>query len=135
MVDVLWQRGDHPAAIALEELWNELATTRRFALLCGYHLDIFDFDVQRSAMPEIVRTHTHPRPAADTARLATAVDRALLEIVGSLRAGQIYLTVADEIPRTKLPRAQAVLMWLSERDAPNATRVLDRARMHYGALR
>ena len=27
MVDVLWRRGQAPAAIALEELWNELAAT------------------------------------------------------------------------------------------------------------
>jgi hypothetical protein len=36
MVDVLWQQGRFDAAVQLELLWNELATTHRFSLLCGY---------------------------------------------------------------------------------------------------
>lgn len=36
MVDLLWQRGDAPAALRLEELWNELAERIPFTLLCVY---------------------------------------------------------------------------------------------------
>jgi hypothetical protein len=36
MVSLLWQRGETDAAIALEELWNELMGTHPVALLCGY---------------------------------------------------------------------------------------------------
>jgi MEDS: MEthanogen/methylotroph, DcmR Sensory domain len=131
MVDVLAQRGQKAAAIELEELWNSLLETRRVALLCGYELDVFDLDTQTSALPEIVRTHTHPRPVADTARLAGAVHDALTEVLGPDAAAWIYLKVAEEVPRTSLPRAQAVLMWLS-RDRPGtARRVLGRARTLY----
>jgi MEDS: MEthanogen/methylotroph, DcmR Sensory domain len=135
MVDVLWQRGEKPGAIALEELWNELAATRRFALLCGYHLDVFDLEVQAEALPDIVRAHTHPRTAVDSSTFAAAVDLALTEIVGSRQAGETYLQVAEHVPRTELPRPQAVLTWLSGQDAPTAKRVLDRARRHYNELR
>lgn len=135
MVDLLWKQGNEAGAIALEELWNELAESRRFALLCGYPLDIFDIDVQRSALPEIIRVHTHPRPAADTSRLAAAVDRALAEVVGPFAAGQIYLQVAEQVPRSELPRAQAVLMWLSRRQTETAQQVLERVRTHYACLR
>jgi hypothetical protein len=41
MVDVLWQRGEHHAAIRLEVLWNELAHTQAFSLLCGYAMGHF----------------------------------------------------------------------------------------------
>ena len=75
MVDLLFQRGQQATAIALEELWNRALESRRCALLCGYELDVFDLDTQTSALPEIIRTHTHPRPVADTARLAAAVHR------------------------------------------------------------
>ena len=133
MVDVLSQRGQGAAAVALEELWNELFETRRFALLCAYELDVFDLDAQTTALPEIVRTHTHPRPVADTARLAAAVHETLTDVLGSDAAARIYLRVAEEVPRTALPRAQAVLMWLS-RDQPEiARRVLQRARVRYAA--
>lgn len=135
MVDLLWKQGNEAGAIALEELWNELAKTRRFALLCGYHLDIFDIDVQTSALPEIIRVHTHPRSAADTSRLAAAVDKALAEVLGPFEAGEVYLKVAEDVPRTQLPRAQAVLTWLSQNQSKHARQILDRVRAHYVSLR
>ncbi len=35
MVDLLWKDGISGAAIKLEMLWNHLANTRDFSLLCG----------------------------------------------------------------------------------------------------
>ena len=131
MVDLLFQRGQEGAAIALEELWNGLLETRRLALLCAYELDVFDLHAQTSALPEIVRTHTHQRPVADTGRLAAAVHETLTQVVGSAAAAHIYLKVAEEVPRTALPRAQAVLMWLSRHQPAIAQRVLQGARARY----
>jgi hypothetical protein len=131
MVDLLFQRGREPAAIALEELWNGLFHTRRFALLCAYELDVFDLDTQASALPEICRTHTHPRPVADTARLAAAVHATLTDVLGADAAARIYLRVAEEVPRTALPRAQAVLMWLARHEPVTARRVLQGTRVRY----
>jgi MEDS: MEthanogen/methylotroph, DcmR Sensory domain len=131
MVDVLWRRGQRQAAIALEDLWNELAKTRSFALLCGYQLDIFEPDVQREALPEVLCAHSHVRTVESPSRLATAVDIALAEIVGPIRAARIYLDVAEHVPQGSLSRAQAVLGWLSTRELPQARAILERARMHY----
>jgi PAS domain S-box-containing protein len=39
MVGLLWERGGQGAALRLEGLWNDLARTEPFALLCGYHID------------------------------------------------------------------------------------------------
>lgn len=36
MVALLWDEGNVSAAIALEALWNDLATTQTFALFCAY---------------------------------------------------------------------------------------------------
>lgn len=131
MVDLLLQRGHAAAAVALEDLWNGLLERRRFALLCAYELDVFDLDVETSALPEIVRAHTHPRPVADPGRLAAAVHETLTDVLGSDAAAEIYLRVADEVPRTALPRAQAVLMWLSRHQPATARRVLHAARARY----
>jgi hypothetical protein len=133
MVDLLFQRGQQAAAAALEDLWNRLFESRRFALLCAYELDVFDLETQTSALPEIVRTHTHPRPVADTGKLAAAVHQTLTELLGSHAAARIYLQVAEEVPRTALPRAQAVLMWLSRHQPATARQVLQAARARYSA--
>jgi hypothetical protein len=135
MVDLLWRRRSDRAALALEELWNELQQTRDFALLCGYQIDIFDHQEQRRSLPEVFHAHTHNLPAADSGRFAAAVDQALTEIVGPLGTARIYLDVAENVPRTSLPRAQAVLSWLSTVDEPAASRILERARTHYSRSR
>ncbi len=56
MVDVLWQAGQTAAAIWLEMLWNQLAQTHAFALLCGYSMGHFYKDVGQH---EVHRQHTH----------------------------------------------------------------------------
>lgn len=135
MVDVLWRRGERRAALALEELWNDLAKTRSFALLCSYELDIFELGVQREALPEVVCLHSHARIVDEPAPLAAAVDQALSEVLGPARAARIYLDVAEHVPPGSLPRAQAVLSWLSSGELPQTHEILQRARMHYARLR
>lgn len=56
MVDVLWQAGMHAAAIRLEMLWNQLANSAEFSLLCGYSMGHFYKD---AAYDEICAHHTH----------------------------------------------------------------------------
>jgi hypothetical protein len=56
MVDILWQKGSHEAAIRLEILWNQLALTQAFSLLCGYAMGHFYKDAN---VQEVCRHHTH----------------------------------------------------------------------------
>lgn len=56
MVDVLWKRNQSVAAIRLEMLWNKLAATKDFSLLCGYAMGHFFKDAQRA---EVCAQHTH----------------------------------------------------------------------------
>jgi len=60
MVDVLWQDGNPSAAIRLELLWNQLAMSHSFSLLCGYALGHFYKDV---GMREVCAQHSHVIPA------------------------------------------------------------------------
>jgi hypothetical protein len=60
MVDVLWQDGQTAAAIRLEMLWNQLAMTHDFSLLCGYAMGSFYKD---AGMREICAQHSHVVPA------------------------------------------------------------------------
>lgn len=56
MVDVLWQAGRTVAAVKLEMLWNELARTKDFSLLCGYAMGHF---YKHAAVDDICEQHTH----------------------------------------------------------------------------
>jgi hypothetical protein len=56
MVDVLWKAGQTTAATRLEMLWNKLAQTSAFSLLCGYAMGNFYKD---AAIEEICAHHSH----------------------------------------------------------------------------
>jgi hypothetical protein len=68
MVALLWADGDVDATIALEDMWNDLAATRSFSLLCGYPMQDFD-DAARAAFKRICTQHTTVI-ATDPARTA-----------------------------------------------------------------
>jgi DcmR-like sensory protein len=57
MVDVLWKQGQADAAIRLEIMWNNLASTYGFALLCGYSMG--NFYKQADRFQEVCSHHTH----------------------------------------------------------------------------
>jgi hypothetical protein len=56
MVDILWQTGKQDAAIRLEMLWNQLANTHAFSLMCGYAMGHFYKDAN---FADICSHHTH----------------------------------------------------------------------------
>jgi hypothetical protein len=59
MVDLLWKDGREAAAIRLEMLWNQLASSYAFALLCGYSMGNF---YKGSTLDDIKRQHSHFGP-------------------------------------------------------------------------
>jgi MEDS: MEthanogen/methylotroph, DcmR Sensory domain len=56
MVDLLWKEGRTIAAVRLEMLWNQLAMTHDFSLLCGYSMGNFYKD---AGVGDICRQHSH----------------------------------------------------------------------------
>ncbi|MBI2187776.1 MAG: MEDS domain-containing protein [Acidobacteria bacterium] len=56
MVDILWREGKRELAIRLEVLWNQLARTQRFSLLCGYAIGPFYKD---ACFGDVCAQHTH----------------------------------------------------------------------------
>jgi hypothetical protein len=58
MVAVLWDQGNVAAAIALEDLWNDLATRYQFSLLCAYPMPAFDTDETTENFRRICGQHS-----------------------------------------------------------------------------
>ncbi len=133
MVELLTREGRVEAAFELEQLWNDLARRRRFSLLCGYQLDVFDPHAQAAMLPRLCNLHSHVLPASNYARLSRSVDRALDEVLGSTAAAQVYRSVARERDDVRIPMAQLIMMWISANMPGAADRVLDAAREHYRA--
>ena len=61
MVHLLWERGDIPAALRLEELWNGAVASRSLSLFCAYGLN----GGGRDEFPEaLCAAHSHVLPDA-----------------------------------------------------------------------
>jgi signal transduction histidine kinase len=68
MVNLLWQRGDHIAALELEALWNEMGAKWHIELLCGYAIANFSRSAHAERFEEICGQHTHVVPAESYSR-------------------------------------------------------------------
>jgi hypothetical protein len=130
MVDLLTARGEPDAAAELEGLWNKLMRTRRFSLLCGYRLDVFDC-VSQQLLPAVCSAHTHVRPAYDVPRLDRAVHAALDEVLGAANSRMVKEIVRAEPEHSSAPDSEQMLMWVSSRMPRHAERVLALARANY----
>ena len=78
MVDVLWSDGNTDGAIRLEELWNDLATTCSFTLLCAYKMGNFYKEAHGHQFHEVCRRHSRVIPTESYAQVDDAAR--LLEI-------------------------------------------------------
>jgi PAS domain S-box-containing protein len=63
MVSLLWAEGKHEAAFRVEELWNALAASHTFSLLCAYPMQGFHDAEHGSSFLDICGAHSQVRPA------------------------------------------------------------------------
>ncbi len=67
MVDILWRAGHAPAAVALEDLWIELAGRHPFALLCAYAIEGFSDRPHGVGLSAVCDRHSQISIATPTA--------------------------------------------------------------------
>ena len=63
MVALLWAEGKTDAALRLEQLWNQIAQSHSFSLVCAYPLAQFYSSDQSEAFLQICQQHTAVVPA------------------------------------------------------------------------
>jgi MEDS: MEthanogen/methylotroph, DcmR Sensory domain len=132
MVNVLWERGDVAASMALEDLFDQLGKIHDVALFCSFLMDNFDGEVHARMLPRLGTNHSHLIPVEDYARLERAVADALREAVGAdeARALEGRLLSGYQAP-FDMPRAQALLLALRQVLPAVADPVLQRSRTLY----
>jgi signal transduction histidine kinase len=62
MVNLLWLRGNHSAALELETLWNEMGAKWKIELLCAYAMPNFSRSAHAEHFEEICGQHAHVAP-------------------------------------------------------------------------
>jgi signal transduction histidine kinase len=96
MTDLLARQGNLEGSIRLEELWNELAETYTFSLLCAYALGAFSEDTHDAALRAICNQHAHVLP---TERYMRVDDGARLREIAVLQ--QRALALETELRRRR----------------------------------
>jgi signal transduction histidine kinase len=72
MVSLLWAEGKHKAACRLEEMWNDLAASHSFSLLCAYPMGGFHAEEHGDSFLHICNAHSQVRPAESFREAADA---------------------------------------------------------------
>lgn len=123
MVSILWEDGDVAQAIELEDLWNELADSRPFTLLCGYSMGSFDRGEDTGSFRTVCDKHSSVIPSESYSRLAGSDER--LRHVAMLQ----QTANAGENERLALRRERSELV-----DALEELRGSDRLRSEFVAM-
>ena len=97
-VDVLCERGQGEAAVALEEAWNQVLTTRPATLLCGYTLEHVGSD-----SPELFRCVTEAHDLVFPVRRAPERSGAALRSEAARRRGPAQRDRGAPPPRKPTP--------------------------------
>jgi len=97
MVALLAEEGRHEAAIRLEELWNDLAHTYAFGLLCAYPLKNFQDAEHGDSFTRICEAHAHVHPAESYVETVTS-DELLREVA---RLQQKAAALENEIEKRR----------------------------------
>jgi hypothetical protein len=134
MVNLLWERGDVAASMALEDLFDELAHKQDIAIFCSFLMDNFTGDVHARMLPRLGENHSHLIPVEDYARLERAVSEALREAVGPDESSVLEGQLLSRSPSAfHMPRSQALLLALRQTLPVVADDVLRRSRKLYHA--
>jgi hypothetical protein len=134
MVNVLWERGNVAASMALEDLFDQLAHEQDIAIFCSFLMDNFDGEIHTRMLPRLGQNHSHLIPVGNYSRLARAVADALREIVGPVEASVLEKKLfEDYAPPLAMPSSQALLFALHQALPDVAGAVLQRSGALYRA--
>jgi signal transduction histidine kinase len=116
MVALLWSGGKPDAAIRLEQLWNELAETQSFSLLCAYPMSSFYREEHGDLLLKICAEHSAVIPGESYTALVSQ-DQRLRGITQLQQKAQALETEITERRRIEdeLRRSHAELESLVER--------------------
>jgi signal transduction histidine kinase len=107
MVDLLWRDGNQAGALRLEEMWNQLAATHSFSLLCAYVLDGF-YKQSEAAFHRVCGSHSHVLAPKSYAHLQAEIEHRK-QVEAALRASVADLRrTEDELRRTVQQRDELI---------------------------
>jgi hypothetical protein len=129
MVAVLWDEGNVAAAVALEDLWNDLATTQPFSLFCAYPMQAFCTEASTGPFRRICGQHSSVIPTERYSGVAGSAEHlravAFLEQQAGARVNERVGRVVEEIRASTNLAATSLTRLRSDLSALDEGEVLD----------
>ncbi len=129
MVGVLWDAGEHAAAVLLEDYWNKLLHVTGISLFCGYPIDVFGSEFQVEQLQAVRCAHSCVIPAAAGDGLRSALHLAMDDVLGQ-EAGEVRLGMPAQ---ESAACTEDSILWLWKNLPDAAAGILACARQHYQA--
>lgn len=133
LTDLLWRKGEHEQALAMERRWSAFARSESFSLLCACGLDALDAGAYEGALARLGALHTHLVPVDNCEAFDDVVGRAVAEVLEPRLLRMVHALSATHRPAIHLPTGVALLFWLKQHMPRTAERVLDRSRKRWTA--
>jgi hypothetical protein len=130
LVGLLWESKQFPAAIRLEQMWNNFQTRERFSLYCAYPVDLFGCDFETGIIDPLLCAHTHVVSNDRSSRMHTAIDHAMREVLDCAERRRVAQSQGRKEWAT-LPPAESAILWLRTYAPERADDVIARARNYY----
>ena len=132
MVGVLWSNFQFSAAMALEELWNDLLQGTKFSLFCSYPIDVFDKSFHRCDIDAVMCSHSHMISNGADGSLEYAVSRAMDETADlDASSWRALFQKAQHPAWARSLRGEALILWIRENYPEVADDILRRAGGYY----
>ena len=129
--DLLWRKGEHEQALAMERRWNAFARTEAFSLLCACGLDALDAGAYEGPLARLGGLHTHLVPVDNCEAFEDAVGHAVAEVLEPRLLRMVHALSAAHRPAIHLPTGVALLFWLKQHMPRTAEKVLARSRTRW----
>jgi uncharacterized protein YoaH (UPF0181 family) len=110
MVAVLWDNGNVTGALALESLWNDLAATRHFSLMCAYPSSSFDGG-SLHAVNSVCELHSDVALLEHAARVPDQLPHP------DVTSSNVFIPVAEAVPAARHFTLDTLTKWQLSRIA------------------
>lgn len=131
MVGVLWTLGSFSGAMALEDMWNDLLSSRNSRLFCGYPIDVFGARFHACDVEALLSSHSHVIPMDAGEKLEIAICRAIGEVLGNgNEAARVREEAEQQLPWAMNLRGEAAILWVRKHLGDEADDILARARQY-----
>jgi hypothetical protein len=130
MSNVFHQLGKKDAVAIDEQIGDDICRKHNVALLCSFQIDSLNPASYEGVMQTLCGHHEHVMPACDDARQRSAVNQAIVDVIGSIEGRALESLISWKPPECHLPQWQVLLLWVRDTMPERFPAVLQAARAH-----